>query len=847
MGVAIFLAVIALFVVLLNPFKTVPQISVKNAYWELNRKGYVLVLTVTTTEPAELVGVDAGKFYRVAYDVNPPNPTLRIQLDNIASSVRLYFTYGNPISVTPEKAFAQKLDLNVVFGNRRLFLLGTLPWKGVVLVVPIRGRGRVALYLPPNAFFDVRGYVRANIPEFKGAIITLYNGTPETVFSNYTTLIFDNIAPSPRTLDWLVRMGKHVVLFSWEWNVGEERFDLVNGSVVVYTNRYSPQKSDIDYFGAHCEHPVYSANLKTNIEIIKQLEKFAGPVAARNGIMPSTYCLGLFTDKYVVTDRGDVVLGRTKHGFYFASVTLKLLIYLAMSGFFDGNAGNVYVEELHPFKGIYPVSASFGSGTYLVSVYTKKGALVKMLETPPVTFSRSGNIITLTVGVNKQGHPIWKGAGKVRIEEITYDGDLVGVVTKTVLAFPTSINIDLKPFEAYILYVNDTPVSLIADEAPLEHKPSVRIEHGNTCEFFFLKVERTDDLNTPLVLYVNGKAVDVLWGRSTWESTKCRPGFYSVEVEDVYGRVVAEAYFKIGHIYEQPIFIVGVLSLLAVVSMTYVAFKRKTEKEVEEAVLVFYKLPEREEKTVTEFTVADTISKLSTVKRCSPTVAEVLDGIYKRHHLLKTINDATVALGAFLKHNKAYGIYSRYVPEIDDTISLVGLKSRLARDFYLRVLTELMKKFGGTYVPKEEVEEILDIDCVLILGKRVVILTFAPTVTDIKQSIDRALTAFTIVRRMRLPYVLVGFGIITEPKLTRTVNSFIDAILSQDKEVAGKILRDMTVYEKIIAEPKEAWLSHYAMVAVPVTRLAPFMAFIKMGAVRICNKYYRLTTFVGEL
>jgi hypothetical protein len=116
----------------------------------------------------------------------------------------------------------------------------------------------------------------------------------------------------------------------------------------------------------------------------------------------------------------------------------------------------------------------------------------------------------------------------------------------------------------------------------------------------------------------------------------------------------------------------------------------------------------------------------------------------------------------------------------------------------------------------------------------------------VKDAIDRLLSAFVKARKFRLPFDLVGGAIITEPKYVDSINKILDKILDQDEETASKILRDMTVFTEIRAAPKDMWLKQYIIVAVPITRVAPLLAFTKARAVRLCNKYYRMISFSEE-
>jgi len=851
MTLAMILAFVAVVLLLSKPFDTgTPRVSIAEAYWDLGSDGYALVATISTSAPIQLLAVDAGKVYHVAYDIFPPNTTVRIPVDAPAEGeVKFHFSRGSPTSAIVMRKAPYSEGVTFISGDRFLFIYGALLEPGVVFLIPVKTEVRVGLIATEEDAIKFREYISRYIPEFSGDVVPLTLRTRKDVLKNYTTLIFADVTPTPDVLEELLRSGKAVVLTSIKRGIGEKRLAFINGTARF--EGYSLDRADIDYFGAHCLRRVATSRLRLEVELLRYVEKHEGRVESYFGVVPSPYCLSVFVEVHATTELGDVVLGRARKGFFFASIELRPLLLLAMSGFFEGEGGRAYIEEVHPFRGLYPLKSTIRYGDRLLAtVYTVKGrTYTSFVEKPPITFSKAESRYSLTIGVDRYGRPVWSGEAQIKVVEASYSGDVVDVVIDGVISLPFSTDVIAEPFMSYLIYLNNTLISVIADESTVANKPRVSFSYSSVCEMFYLTVNRLDSLDTELQLYINGRVVAVLPPGGMYKVAECRPGRLVIEARDPYGRVVARESITVGHIYEQPLFILGVVSAGAVFTSVFVALKRRAQKEVEEAVLVFYKLPETERTAVTPQAVIDTVHKLKVTKKAAPRVSEVIEYMHRKYPLLKTaVSVAEVIDEALSMFRKRYGLLSRYVVELDDTITVIGEREALITDLYTNTVVELLKKFGGLAVRREDIKDlpIVDVDLVVSLGKNMALVTYAPTIKDLREAVDRAITSFVNVRRARLPYRLIGVAVLTEPKHVSLINSLIDDILSGDREKAAKVFRDMTVFTRLTEAPKDEWLSKFIMTAVPITRLAPFLAFTKAGAVRICNKYYRLTVFTEE-
>lgn len=843
---AIMLAFIGVMIATFNPFKTLPVIRVEDAYWTLRRYGYNLHLVISTTAPVQLVAVDAGGVHEVVYDIMPPKTEIDVPTTTMSDTVTLHFNVGSPVKVT---VTTNTLPTHVfpVYGQTRIFLAGTLSEPSTILGVPISTTTKVLLAVPPVKEEHYKYFISLHYPDFKGVIkevddISWHN------LSDYTTIIFADIVPEPSLLNELIKNRKAVVVHMSEKSLGEVRFDITkDGKVVV--NTYSADRGDIDYLGAHCVFRKVTTDLESKLDLLSSLAKLYGLTEAHYIISPSTYCSAQVAEVYATTNTGEPVFAKLKQGFYVSSIDLKLVLVLAVTGFFEASGKRIYVEELKPFKGIRPLSMPATETLYAVSVISRFYTHVYYVSKPPVSYTVSGNTVVLEVGIlNKK--PILEGLHKIKIEEYTYDFDLLKVVFDAAMALPTSIRNDYVQFHAYLVYIDDSPVFVVADEYTVESKPTVAVEYSAICELFTLRVRRLDNIPSPLVLSINGKDIYVLTNeKSVYEDHRCIVGQYDVVVRDTYGNIVQRARFSAIHIYQNPLFILGVISAGMTISTFVYAIKRREKKEVDEVVMVFYRLPDIEERVFTHHSVIDAISNIFSKQKVSPTISEVIDALYRRHPILSNLNEIAKAMCDLLRSKagrRAYDIYSRYTPELDDTVSIIGPRSRLQRDFYTIVINEVLRKFGGISELGENLKDIVDVDLVAVLGKRMLLIVYATSPSDIRSAVDRALTALIRIRRFRIPLYLVGVAVVTEPQHVKTVNDIVDRILDQDEDVASKIFRDMTMFTQLRAVPKDEWLNKFIIVAAPITRVAPLLAFAKAGATRLANKYYRLISFVRE-
>jgi len=842
LATGLILAFLVVVIISLNPFKTLPVVNIEDAYWKLGKEGYILHLSITTNEPVQLVGVDiGGVYYDVVYDVSPPSSILEIPTRNIDSKIKLHFNIGSPKDVYP-KSLIPSTDLLAVYGANYVFLVGSLSEPATISAVPVSKESRILVVMAPGEEYRIRRFLDLEKMNFSGLIYGADKLTLD-ILKNATTILFIDVIPEPSLMNSLVRDGKAVVAVVIERGLGELRFNIgENGTVTVA--KYPPDTADIDYLGAHCI--LYSKGVLTSSRnnAVNSLLSIYGSSEYTYVISPSTYCRDKVIEVYGETKLSEVVFGKLNTGFYFVSSQFKYVLTLAMMGFFESRSRDVFITSAIPFQGVYPLLVRATEKAYVISVITSNSIRTLFVEKALASYNTQGSIVTIEAGISDKT-VVLTGMHRIRIEEYTYDGDLLKVVEDKNLTLPASLQISYNPFHFYLLYIDDVPTLIMTDESILSSSPIVAIEYSSVYELFMLKVSRYDEIRSPLVLTINGKDVFVLDQSSkSFELTNRKTGFYNVVVKDVYGRVVKSVKFQVVHIYETPLFILAMLSGIASVTSFIYVIKKRERKEVEEVRMVFYKLPDIEKRTITESDVEESITRILSTRKYSPRLESVMDDLYKKHPLLRVIDEIAVATYSLLasKKGKFYGIYSRYMPELDDTITIVGPRNRLTKDFYTQVIAELAKKFGMAIDLSEEVKDIVDVDLTISAGDKLLLVTYAPS-SNIRDAIDRALTSFIKLRSIsrKMERSPVGVAIVTEPNYVKVINSIIDKLLNQDYDTASKILRDMTVYTHHISPvPKDVWLSKYVLVAVPITRLAPLLAFVKTDAVRLANKYYRL-------
>ena len=837
LSVSIMLVFIGIIIATYNPFRTLPTINVESSYWILRKTGYSLHLIISTTAPVQLVAVEVGgTLYDMVYDISPPKTEIEIPTPTASSSVTLHFNVGSPKKVyaelpnTPTYVFP-------VYGTNHIFLAGTLAQAGVVIGVPISSVTRVLLVVPPNEAGVYSYYISLHYPEFGGTIKRADELTPDEL-NNYTTIIFADIVPEPGLLSELVKK-KAVVVHIYERGFGELRFNFTkDGKAVVRS--YSPDGADIDYLGAHCIYKKIDYP-KPKTDILNIFASLRELTESHYIISPSTYCSSMATEVYATTSTGEVVFAKLRQGFYLASIDLKPVLVLAEAGFFEASGKKIYIENVNPFRGVKPLSMPASEQHYLISIITPQHRYIYHIFKQSISYTINNDYVVLEIGITG-GRPVLTGLHSIRIEEYTYDFDLLKTSTNTSITLPATIRVKYESLHTYIVYIDNSPAIIVADENVLDSRPSIVIDHSSICELFGLRVRRLDNIPSPLILYVNGRDVMLLTqSQKTYEDYKCNIGYYDVVVRDVYGNVVQRLRFNVMHIYQSPMFILGVLSAGASVSTIMYALKKREKKEVEDVFMVFYRLPDIEERVFTRYSVINAITNIFSRQKVSPTVSEVINALYRRHPVLNSIVEISKAMDELFhsKEGKQYGVYSRYVPELGDTVTIIGPKTRLVKDFYTTVINGVVTKLGGVVMHSDDVKDIVDVDLVTVFRKKMLILTYAPTVNDIRSAIDRALTALTRIRMIKIPLNFVGVAVVTESQHVKTINDIIDKILDQDESVASRTLRDMTVFTQLRAVSKDMWLSKFIITAAPITNIAPLLAFAKVGSIRLANKYYR--------
>lgn len=855
LAVVVLLSIVAFVILLLNPFGTLPTVRVVDAFWELTPGGYVLHLFLETTGRIHLTSIDAGgSVHEVTYEVLPPRTNLSVYLPvgKPHQDVTLHFSMLPPVKAKARYR-EHLLKVEVAAGRSKIFLVGSVPKESTLIMTRIPRDFSVAVvtysghsYFHSKLYELVKSQKHAKLVELPD--IGNASGVVR-VFEKYRTLLFKDVFPEPQLLQKLLSSGKTVILHSSIEPPGRLRFRISNGS--VYTYRVDSEGPESDYFGIYCVKSSYTENPIHQLDILNKLSTWLGTLSGKYAVVESPY-YKLFQEVYARNEFGDVYLGKTFKGFYYSSISSHHVVFLTITGFFDtgGSLHHYGIIPLPPFRGVRAINAP--AERYLVTVAAEEMGLVQAEVAPrPVQASVKGDRAVIVLGMDRAGKRVWNGSMRVRVYEVTYSGELVDVLVDSPLELPYVLDTDYSPFRALLIYVEDELVAVVADEEVFE-PVSVQISNSEVCEAFYLTVSRRDDVNTPLTLYVNGRMVSRLWPGQTFELTECAPGPYLVEVRNVYGDLVTRKAFRVMRIYEQPFFIISVLLGLGAISMGYAAIRRRAVKEVNTVRLVFYRLPEKSESLVSVDGVVEVIDKLWVKKRMSPTLREILEYAYRRRPMMRTVAEVIEILRHLPSRRRDVVVYSRYVPELDDTVSLIGRGKfdSVSRDFYAYVVLEMMKKMGGSTVPKEYTKDVIDVDGAVILGDNLLLITYATCIgrpdEDLRLAVDRAFTSFMLIRRLRLPFTPVGFVVLTEPKYVRVANGLIDSVLSGDRDEAAKVLRDMSVFQRVSEAPRDAWISKYVMVAAPITRIAPLFAFAKMGTPKLCNHYYRFAPFAEE-
>lgn len=850
--VAMILATTSLLILLFNPFRTLPSVRVVNANWALSVGGYTLNLEVETTDRIQLVSIDVGgKIYRVAYDILPPRTNLTIPLP--ISSPEEYITLHYDI-LSPVKVYAavrkHTFDVEVASGRGTFFIFGETPSKSVVAVTQIPEEPSVAILISWRRYAEYVSVFKDFFQKTNITVVSVPGPDAVEVMDMYRTLVFIEVFPEPSLLNDLVRRGKTVILHSYDFAPGEYRIKIANNTVVEERITEDPE---VNYFGIRCVKKYYSMNLRSDVDLINKMKEWVGALDGSYAVMVSPHYM-IFHDVYVKNEFGDVYLGRTVKGFYYSSINAKYLLMLVISGFFE-TKGRITTTlfELQPFKGL-KILETPPTQPALIMIYTEKyGIAQKVVRPPPITYVDKGGAISLSIGIDKYGKTVWNRTANIKVVEVSYDGSVIDVKVDRELTLPTIVDLPSSNYTAYLIYIDNKLTYVLADESATA-KPHITISNSEICELFYLTVARHDSINTPLYLYINGRRISILYPKQSYTTSSCSPGYYLVEVRNVYGDLITSKTFKISRIYEQPLFIFSILMSISVAFTTYWAVRRRAEKDVDYVTLILYKLPDKKDVTLTDEGIIDVVNKYYVRRKIFPTIRDVAEYIYRRYPVMKVITDFFTVLKTTLERRKSVKIYSRYLPELDDTLSIIGYGkiSTLISDFYTHAIFEVMKKFGGSPVPKEYLKDVIDVDCALLIGENLILLTYVTDSTnnldaEIRNAIDRAFTSFTLIRRLKLPFRPIGFAIVVEPKYVNLINRYIDEILSGNRDIASKLLRDMSLFQRITEASKDAWLGRYIMVAVPVTRLAPLMAFVKMRTPKLCNHYYRFAPFTHEL
>lgn len=844
--IIIMLAIIILFIMIVNPFRTRPVINVVNASWSLTSAGYTLNLFVETTSRTQLIMIEmGGNYYNIVYDIYPPitNVSIPLPIDRPQTHLTLHFDASNPIKIhVPFKS--DQFRVEVAPGHNKILLYGVIPTRSIVVVTQIPENmdvGIIANWRSYQTYFNIFNEL---IPGANFTIVSTLNATNViNVINTYNTLVFIDIAPEPSLLHDLIKRDKNIVLHNRDYILGEYRFKIVNDTLVEI--RIKDENPEIDYMDIPCIIKRYSSETETSIDFLNKLRSWLGQVDGTYAVSEHiTY--KLFRDVYVKDKFGYIYMGRTTKGFFYSSIGPRHLAVLIASGFFESKDKVSYIyTELLPFRGLRVLNAPVENSRVLI--YAEGfNAVQYTITPPPIVASRKGDSISISIGIDRYGRTIWTKPANVKIMGVTYNGWIIDFKYNTYISLPSILELPAQEDIAYIIYVDNTLVYIIADE--VTEKPYIVISNSEICEMFYVDIYRKDQYNNPLYLYINGKKVSVLYPEQSYKTTTCNLGYYSIEVRNIYGDIVASKSFKVTRFYEQPLFILTSLLTISVVTTGFMYTRRRVEKEVDSVTLILYRLSEKKDVEISDDSITEIIHKIHVRKKIFPDVKDVAEYIYRRHPVTKIISEVFIILRKILEKKKLI-MYSRYISELDDTISIIGYgkMTTLASDFYTHIILDIMKKFGGSSVPREYLQDVIDVDNALLIGKNLLLLTYVTGVhnvdKEIRNAIDRAFTSFMMIRRLKLPFKPIGFAIITESKYVKLINSYIDDILNGNREVAVKLLRDMDIFQRINEATRDTWIRRYILVAVPLTRLAPLMAFTKTSKTRLCNHYYRFAPF----
>ncbi|MEM1694357.1 MAG: hypothetical protein QW456_09120 [Ignisphaera sp.] len=844
--IIIMLTIIVLFIMIVNPFRTKPVIKVLNASWSLTSAGYTLDLFVETTDRVQLIMIEiGGNYYNIVYDIYPPvtNVSIPLPIDRPQTHLTLHFDVSSPIKIhVPFKS--DQFSVEVAPGYNKLLLYGVIPTRSIVVVTQIPENMNIGIIVNWRSYQTYFNIFNEVVPDANFTIVSSLNTTAVmNIINTYNTLVFIDIAPDPSLLHDLIKRGKNIVLHNRDYILGEYRISIVNGTLVEI--RIKKDNPEIDYMDIPCIIKRYSSDTITSIDFLDKLRRWLGQVDGTYAVSEHiTY--RLFREVYVKDKFGYIYMGRTTKGFYYSSIGPRHLAILLASGFFEARDKTSYMYlELHPFKGLRVLNAPVENSRVLI--YAEGfNAVQYTIVPPPIVVSRKSDSIFVSIGIDKYGRTIWTNPTNVKIIGITYNGWIVDIKYNTYMSLPTILELPAQEYIAYAIYVDNKLVYIIADE--VTEKPYIMISNSEICEMFYVDISRKDQYNNPLYLYINGRKVSVLYPGQSYKSTTCILGYYSIEVRNIYGDIVVSKSFKVIRFYEQPLFILSSLLIISVITTGFIYTQRRAEKEVDNVTLILYRLPEKKDIEISDENIIEIIRKIHIKRKIFPDVKEVAKYIYRRRPVTKIIPEVFNILRKILEKKKLI-MYSRYIPELDDTISIIGYDKMptLVSDFYTRVILDMMKKFGGSSVPREYLRDVIDVDNVLLIGKNLLLLTYVTGVYDvdkeIRNAIDKAFTSFMMIRRLKLPFKPIGFAIITENKYVKLINSYIDDILNGNREVAVKLLRDMDIFQRIIEASRDIWIKRYILVAVPLTRLAPLMAFTKTGKTRLCNHYYRFAPF----
>ena len=818
------------------------NVKVISSRWVPTPSGYALQVSATTSRSVSIVYVRLER-HAVKYiaRINPPvsNITLYVSAKKQYKDVILDFSDGETVKIHPEKhKWAGNTKIDFYFSGDTLFLVGNLPEPIDIVAFPREISKRVLVVvsdksvLHPEGFTNVIGLL-ANV-----TVVPVTKITNETLM-NYTHIAFVDVTPSPRLFKELIKTGHKIAYIGETTPFGTYRFDIFSSGVQTYLD----ERGGIDYFGADCTVPVRERASQYASAFIKELYKLTGASESNLAIMDSPYCRKQLPRVYVIGDKGYAMMASDNNTLVAYGPRLPAIVLFSL-GITDNP--KVALKEatggvIGPLFGVNPIGTS-RDYRFIRIITFSNNRIASAYDVVRYPFNVTVENDTYYVTIPPFGFK--PGFHKITVYEYDLMFHLVGVRVNGSIYIPGTVKLPFNPENVYIIEIDGRPTSMIAYNSVWSPSVKSNIDYTGICELYTLTVK--GETNVPLQILLDGYPVYKTGiGKFTWKSQKCSPGEHEVLLLLPNKAVVKKESFKVTHIYSSPFFIISFLILASGIAGFYASTKMKSTVEIESFKGVFYELEETKRTYIKRREVVDLVKKLEGRLNRAPTFQEFLDEANRITHSFEGVIQASKHLGDLI--GKGVLTYTwRYVPEIGDHIGVVSTDKEVAKHFYFTTLNRIALMMGGILRRTDDLRKLIDSDAILrtdIEKMRYLLVSFAPTEKDIRTAINTALRSFIRMRSNNLPIELTGFAIITERKYVKAINDMLDAIFKGDTSTAERILVDASIMNDIAPIPAEQWYENFLIVAVPIDRVAPLIAFTALKATRLGNKYYRFTNW----